>query len=151
MERSYSKNESKTFLYSPTVNYNTSWKRTTARTVRSFDSVVLDLQEGRGLELQFPDTDKGDSLANAAVDISKKVGVEFEKQKEGSRTGSSDTSADSRADAYISRLRKSVRRRSRDLTREASSVIAKTRKRQERDRLQELLDDCRTIGNIVEG
>lgn len=122
-----------------------------SKDMRLFDSVVLDLQEGRGLELQFPDTEKGDSLANAAADVSKKIGVEFEKQKEGSTTDSADTSADSRADAYISRLRKSVRRRSRDLTREASSVIAKTRKRQDRDRLQELLDDCRTIGNIVEG
>jgi hypothetical protein len=118
---------------------------------RLFDSVVLDLQEGRGLELQLPDTEKGDSLAKTVADVSKKIGVEFEKQKEGSSAAGSCTKADSGADAYISRLRKSVKRRSRDLTREASSVIAKTRKRKERDKLQELLDDCRTIGKIVEG
>jgi hypothetical protein len=103
------------------------------------------------LGLQFPDTEKGESLANTAADISKKIGVEFERQNEGSGTEDNVSSTNSNADAYISRLRKSVKRRSRDLTREASSVIAKTKKRKERDRLQELLDDCKTIGKIVEG
>jgi hypothetical protein len=119
--------------------------------MRIFDSVVLDLQEGKGLELQFPDTEKGDSLVNTTTDLSKKIGVEVEKQKDSSSKENSNSPTDSAADAYISRLRKSVRRRSRDLTREASSVISKTRKKKDRDKLQELLNDCRMIGDIVEG
>lgn len=112
--------------------------------------LVIDLLEGNALELEFPDTEEGTASATAFIDIAKKIGINFTTQREGKVTNNRNDSSELQKDAYISRLRRGVKRRYKDLTQEAEHLMKNARKK-EREHLQELLNDCKTILDIVEG
>lgn len=64
-------------------------------------------------------------------------------------TTNSNESLDLQRDKYISHLRRGLKRRSRNLVQEAEQLVKKAT-RKEKERLQELLDDCETILDIIE-
>jgi len=112
--------------------------------------LVEELLAGGDLDIEFPDTEEGRALAEALASIAKRLGIEFVAQKEGAVANNRNNATDAQKNAYISRLRRSVKRRYRDLTHEAQQLM-KRANRKEKERLQELLDDCKYILDIVEG
>jgi len=112
--------------------------------------LVEELLSGESLEIEFPETEEGKSLASALVCVAKKVGAEFTTHEESAVINERNDLQEAQNDDSIDRLRRGVRRRYRDLTGEAERLMKK-RSRKERGRFEELLHDCRTILEIVEG
>jgi transposase-like protein len=112
--------------------------------------IVEELLNGQSLDIEFAETDEGKSLASALICVAKKVGAEFTTHKEGAVVNERNETKDLQKDAYVYRLRKGVKRRYKDLTGEAERLMKK-RSRNQRGKFEELLQDCRTILDIVEG
>ncbi len=112
--------------------------------------LVEGLLAGENLDLEIPDTEEGRILSTKLVAIAKKIGAEFTVQMEGAVTNSRNESKDLQKNAYVSRLRRGVKRRYKDLTQEAERLMKKANGK-EKGKLQELLGDCGTILDIIEG
>ena len=112
--------------------------------------IVEELLSGESLDIEFPETEEGKSLASALICVAKKIGAEFTTHEEGAVMSDRNDVQEAQKDAYIYRLRRGVKRRYRDLTGEAERLMKK-RSRKERGKFEELLQDCRTILEIVEG
>lgn len=112
--------------------------------------LVEELLAGESLEVEFPDTEEGKALTAALMSIAKKLGVEFITQREGTVVNDRNDSKGLQKNAYVSRLRRGVKRRYRDLTEEAEHLM-KGANRREKGKLQELLDDCKIILDVIEG
>jgi len=111
---------------------------------------VAELLEGKELELEFPDGEEGNLYAAAITTIAKKIGAELVIKGEGSGPKDPANSNDTREDTYMSRLKRGVKRMYRELTQEANLLIGGADSKDKR-RLRELLVDCDTILDIVEG
>jgi transposase-like protein len=108
------------------------------------------LLSGQSLDIEFPETAEGESSASALTRVAKKVGAEFTAHRERAVLNERNETKKRQRDASIDRLRKGVKRRYRDLTGEAERLMKK-RSRDQRGRFEELLQDCRTILDAVEG
>jgi hypothetical protein len=82
--------------------------------------------------------------------VAEKVGAEFTIHKEGAALNQRNEMKKRQKDTSIDRLRKGVKRRYRDLTGEAERLM-KRKSRNQRGKFEELLQDCRTILDAVEG
>lgn len=112
--------------------------------------LVRDLLAGKPLDIEFPDTKKGKTLADALTAVAEKTGLEFMTRKEKSSAKGYTTPSGLQKDPYMSRLRNTTRKRCRQLSQEAEQLL-KRAKPAEKARLQGLIDDCRAIIDIIEG
>lgn len=112
--------------------------------------LVEDLVSGQRLNIEFPDTQQGKALAAALVSMAEKLGVQSITQRMAAEAKNPDKSEDFQKAAHISPMKKAVKGRCKQLTREAERML-KEAGRRETETLEELLADCNTILDIVEG
>jgi transposase-like protein len=113
-------------------------------------TLVSRLLMGEDLEVRFPHAKNQQELASTFMNIVATMGSGSATQVEGTDTNSSEDSGDLERDTHVHRQRKNVERRCGELIREAEELM-KDASAGEREKIQEVIDDCKNIRDLVEG
>ena len=113
-------------------------------------TLVSRLLTGETLQIQFRSGTDEKELTAAFTSVVARIGGGSATQVEEAAGDSTTDLADVGRDTDVDRLRRRVERRCRELTREAEEMM-KEADEGDREKIRELIDDCRSIRRLVQG